>query len=233
MRFARQTCLLFGSATVLMCSLSNTPVLRAEDTPVYETPQPKLAPVAPQQTDPERSPIARTTASSPPRGDYMYLLVAGYIVAPILGAGLTLGLAQFNAGRVTFAAGLVGVFGAWLVPAMVHWSNDQPGLGFRALLSPPSLAIAATIVVSLLSYGVLTLANVPRPDPEDGTINRAVTSVEIGFVAAGVAVIAWAVFDVLDSAPSPRPTRTSSLSAVRFAVVPTDHGAAGLLSCRF
>ena len=225
MRRARHHSALLAYTLGLTCSLWNTHVLRAEDTAVSSTPQSARDANAWHTADLARLPDTRVES------DYTLPLIASYVAAPLLGFGLTLGLAQFNAGEVTIAHVVVGVFGSGIAASAVHAFNHQPGLAFRAFFALPSLVIVSSLLGALLGGAVMALVGTPS-GAEDPDVRIALG---FGIAAGGVAAIAWAVFDVLDAADTsqPRHSHGAAASTLQFAFTPTEHGAAGLLTGKF
>lgn len=80
-------------AVGLACSLLNTRVSRAEDTPVDEAPAPTRTSQPQQRSDTER-PLAMPVEAVAEQ-DYSDLLTVSYVVGPLLGFGMTLGLVYF------------------------------------------------------------------------------------------------------------------------------------------
>jgi hypothetical protein len=169
-----------------------------------------------------------------PDQDYSDLLTVSYVVGPLLGFGMTLGLVQLNSGELTFGTVLVGLFGAGLAPALVHWFHHQTMRGFRAFLALPGLTATAAVVVAVAAYGVFALTGAFPSSDEVGSLERWTVSAVIGLVAGGVAAVLWAVFDVQDSAePSHTRSRAARASSFQFAMFPTEHGVSGVLRCKF
>jgi hypothetical protein len=220
--------------SVLASSLLSAQALHAEDAPANESAQPRVAPNTLQHFDAERPPPIENTEADPEL-DYSDALTLSYaLAAPLLGVGVTLGLSRFNSGNITIWHVLGGVLAAGLAPAAVHWWNAQTARGIRALFVFPALVSAATVVVTLLTYGVLTIARTPPRSDEDGYLGREVISLAAGFAGCIVALVAWAVFDLQNSAAPLHPrSRATSVSALRFTIAPTEHGVAGLLSGGF
>jgi hypothetical protein len=232
MRFDYSMIVRLACAVGLACSLLSARVSRAEDTPAYEAPQPIHTSQPQQRADAERPPPEAVGAV--PEQDYSDLLTVSYVVGPLLGFGMTLGLMQLNSGDLTFGALLVGMLGSGLAPALVHWFHDQTARGFRAFFALPGLMAAATVVVAVAAYGVLSLAGAPPSSAEDGTLERWILASAIGLVAGGVAAVLWAVFDVQDSAAASHAgSRSARRSAVQLAMFPTEHGVSGVLRCTF
>jgi hypothetical protein len=219
-------------AVGLACSRLNARVSRAEDAPVYQAPAPIHTSQPQQRADAER-PLAMPVEAVAEQ-DYSNLLTVSYVVGPLLGFGMTLGLVYLNSGELTFGNLLVGLLGAGLVPALVHWFHDQTMRGFRAFFALPSLTAAATVVVAVAAYGVFALTGAFPASDEDGTLERWIVSGVIGLIAGGVAAVVWAVFDVQDSAePSHTRSRAARASSFQVAMFPTEHGVSGVLRCKF
>jgi hypothetical protein len=230
--FDHRVRLRLACAVGLACSLSNTRVSRAEDTPVDEAPAPTRTSQPQQRSDTERPQAMPVEAVADQ--DYSDLLTVSYVVGPLLGFGMTLGLVYLNSGELTFGNLLVGLLGAGLAPALVHWFHDQTMRGFRAFFALPSLTAAATVVVAVAAYGVFALTGAFPPSEEDGTLERWIIAGVIGLIGGGVAAVVWAVFDVQDSAvPSHTRSRAARPSSFQFAMFPTEHGVSGVLRCKF
>ena len=156
--------------------------------------------------------------------DYTSVLLAGYLSAPLLGAGVALTVSGFDTGDVSLVAIGAGAASALFVPSTIHWLSGERRLAARSFIAWPIAIFAGGLCV-----GLVTLAAVAVLDPfggshdEGGWGSLRIVLVGAG-IGAGMAAIAWPIFDILDTRARRREQRDHQIPRLSFSLAPLVRG---------
>ena len=99
---------------------------------------------------------AQPSAPQAAADDYTLALIAGYVAAPLLGAGVTLTIAGWDTDEVSVPTAAIGLGSALFVPATVHWLSGERRLAARAFFGWPVAMLAGGLSVGLVA--IVTIA---------------------------------------------------------------------------
>jgi hypothetical protein len=196
-----------AGATLLVACLSVAPA-RAEDRLVAALP----APATYENAD-----------------DYTIVLLSSYVAAPLLGTGLTLTISGLDEGGVTPLSAAIGFGSALFVPATVHWLSGERRLAARAFFGWPVAMLAGGLSVGLVA--ILTVAIFdPFEGRDGGGPGNGFVIAAGAAIGAGMAAIAFPIFDIIDTHARRAHKRVHSAPPLTFSVAPLPRGGAvGLL----
>jgi hypothetical protein len=217
----------FVTAAVFGTLGFGTHLLHAQDMPVaWDSQAHNVGSGGVQHADGERPP--GVASPSPPRDDYAGWLIGSYLSVPLLSLGLPVFVNQFSDDDTLRGAVLVvGIAGAVAMPMTVHLLHDEGGLALRAALVTPTLVVTGLLAGAWI--GSAATSDAALQDDEDAAFSNAITGALIG---GSIALVGWAVFDLIDSGARRGTRRRSARAGLRVAVLPYPDGVVACAALR-